>query len=64
VTEAILISIIAFPNDDSQALFTAALLLFRVFTWLLPFPLGAVELGVWRWQIRRGTVRQSVSTIV
>lgn len=60
VTEAVLLTIITFPNPDAQALFTAALLIYRVFTWLLPFPLGAVALGVWRLQVKRGSVRQVV----
>jgi uncharacterized protein (TIRG00374 family) len=60
LTEAVLLAVIEFPSAKEQAAFTAALLLYRIFTWLLPFPIGAVEFGVWRWQVRRGTVRQAV----
>lgn len=63
VTEALLLSIINFPNEQVQSSFTAALFLYRIYTWLLPFPVGVVAYFVWRYQIGHGTVRQTKSLI-
>lgn len=58
VTEAILLSVITLPTAEAQASFTAALFLYRVFTWLLPFPIGAVAFFMWRWQERTGRIKK------
>jgi uncharacterized membrane protein YbhN (UPF0104 family) len=52
VTETILLTNINFPNPQVQSAFTAALLLYRIYTFLLPFPIGAVAYFTWRYQIR------------
>ena len=52
VTEAILLTNMYFPTPQVQAAFTAALLLYRAYTWLLPFPIGGVAYFTWRYQIR------------
>lgn len=52
ITEGLLLSLMTFPNDQVQSAFTAALILYRVFTWLWPLPVGAVAYFVWRYQIR------------
>ncbi len=53
VTETILLTTISFPNTQVQSAFTAALLLYRVYTFLLPFPIGSVAYFTWRYQIRK-----------
>jgi putative heme transporter len=60
VTETIMLAIIDFPNDSVKSAFTAAMFLYRVFTWLLPFPIGAVAFFVWRWQVKTGRIKQHV----
>lgn len=52
VTETILLTNINFPNTQVQSAFTAALILYRLYTFLLPFPIGAVAYFTWRYQIR------------
>lgn len=60
VTETILLAAITFPNAQTQSAFTAALFLYRIYTWLLPFPVGAVSYFVWRYQLSHGTAKQAV----
>ncbi len=52
ITETILITNMNFPNPQVQSAFTAALILYRVYTWLLPFPVGGIAFFTWRYQIR------------
>jgi uncharacterized membrane protein YbhN (UPF0104 family) len=52
ITETILLTNMSFPNTQVQTAFTAALILYRVYTFLLPFPIGGVAYFVWRYQIR------------
>lgn len=52
ISETILITSMNFPSSQVQSAFTAALLLYRVYTWLWPFPVGAISYFVWRYQIR------------
>lgn len=59
VTETILLAAITFPNAQTQSAFTAALFLYRIYTWLLPFPVGAVSYFVWRYQLSHGTAKQT-----
>lgn len=54
VTETILLSIIPFSGPAEQAAFTAALFVYRIYTWLLPMPVGAVAYATWRYQVKRG----------
>lgn len=55
ITETVLLAMIAFPTGQEESLFTAALLLYRTFTWLLPFPVGGLFFFAWRWRVRRHT---------
>ncbi len=55
VTEAMLLSLMTFPNDDVQNAFAAALVLYRIYTWLWPLPVGAVAYFAWRHQTRTQT---------
>lgn len=48
VTETILVALIPFPNSQVQAAFLSALFLYRIYTWLLPMPVGLVAYGSWR----------------
>ena len=48
VTETILVALIPFPNNQVQAAFLSALFLYRIYTWLLPMPVGLVAYGSWR----------------
>ncbi len=52
ITETILLTNMYFPNEQVQTAFTAALLLYRLYTWVLPFPIGSVAYFTWRYQIR------------
>ena len=52
VTETILLTNMNFPTPQVQTAFTAALILYRAYTWLLPFPIGGVAYFTWRYQIR------------
>ena len=52
ITESLLLSLMTFPSPEVQSAFVAALILYRVFTWLWPLPVGAVAYFVWRYQIR------------
>jgi len=55
ITEAGLLAIASFSTSEETAAFTAALFLYRVFTWLLPMPVGGAAFLAWRWRIRRET---------
>lgn len=48
VTETILVTIVPFPNEAVQAAFISALFVYRIYTWLLPMPVGLVAYGSWR----------------
>jgi len=50
VTESILLAFIPFPNAQVQAAFLSALFVYRVYTWLLPMPVGAIAYMTWRRQ--------------
>jgi uncharacterized membrane protein YbhN (UPF0104 family) len=52
VVEVLLIGgLVAFGGDADQV--TAAVLVFRALTWLLPVPLGALTYSGWRWRQHR-----------
>ncbi|NUT34704.1 MAG: flippase-like domain-containing protein [Hamadaea sp.] len=62
VTELILIGVLGLQSDDLNAQLVAATLLFRVFTWLLPVPLGMASFLWWRhWAARNPAPRRSGS---
>lgn len=48
VTELILVGILGLQADNLNAQIIAATLLFRIFVWLLPIPLGAASFFWWR----------------
>ncbi|MBB5871850.1 uncharacterized protein (TIRG00374 family) [Allocatelliglobosispora scoriae] len=48
VTELILVGVLGLGADELNAQIIAATLLFRIFVWLLPVPLGAVSFFWWR----------------
>lgn len=54
VTELILIGVLGLQSDELNAQLVAATLLFRVFTWLLPVPLGMASFLWWRRWASRG----------
>ncbi len=60
VTETILLSVMSFPSAQVESAFTAALFVYRVYTWLLPMPIGAVVYFVWRRQIKNGTLAKPI----
>ncbi|HEX5878667.1 MAG TPA: lysylphosphatidylglycerol synthase transmembrane domain-containing protein [Actinomycetota bacterium] len=64
VVEVLLIGgLVAFGGDTDQV--TAAVLVFRALTWLLPIPLGALAYLAWRWrQHRRATVGPEAAPVV
>ena len=51
-----LFTIMSLTSDAEQSAMTAAILLYRVVTWLLPMPVGAAMFFVWRYRVRRDTV--------
>ncbi len=51
-----LFTIMSLTSDADQSAMTAAILLYRVVTWLLPMPVGALMFLVWRFRVRRDTV--------
>jgi uncharacterized membrane protein YbhN (UPF0104 family) len=51
-----LFTIMSLTSDADQSAMTAAILLYRVVTWLLPMPVGAAMFFVWRYRVRRDTV--------
>lgn len=48
VTETLLAALIPFPNTEVQTAFMSALFLYRIYTWLLPMPIGAIAYASWR----------------
>lgn len=48
VTETLLLSLMSFPNTQTQTAFTSAMFLYRIYTWVLPMPVGAVAYAFWR----------------
>jgi uncharacterized membrane protein YbhN (UPF0104 family) len=48
VTEALLITLIPFPSNEVQTAFMSAMFLYRIYTWLLPMPVGAVAYASWK----------------
>jgi uncharacterized protein (TIRG00374 family) len=64
VVEVLLIGgLVAFGGDTDQV--TAAVLVFRALTWLLPIPLGALAYLAWRWrQHRRAAVGPGAAPVV
>lgn len=52
VTEAILLGAIPFSSPEVETAFASALFVYRIYTWLLPFPVGIVAYLTWRHQIR------------
>jgi uncharacterized membrane protein YbhN (UPF0104 family) len=53
ISEAVLLSVIPFSGPEVEAAFTAALFVYRVYTWLLPMPLGIVAYITWRLRIKK-----------
>ncbi|HET8789023.1 MAG TPA: YbhN family protein, partial [Actinomycetes bacterium] len=64
VVEVLLIGgLVVFGGDTDQV--TAAVLVFRALTWLLPVPLGALAYLAWRWrQHRRAAVGPEAAPVV
>ena len=48
VTELIILGVLALDGGDYQAQIVAAALLYRIFTWMLPIPLGILTFFWWR----------------
>ncbi len=48
VTETVLITFIVFPTPQTKTAFVSAMFLYRVYTWLLPMPIGALAYLSWR----------------
>jgi len=64
VTELILIGVLGLQSDELNAELVAASLIFRIFVWLLPIPLGMAAFLWWRrtqsgGQVREHPLRQS-----
>lgn len=59
VTETLLVSIIPFPNTEVQTAFMSALFLYRIYTWLLPMPIGAVAYASWQKKYKSGNNREA-----
>jgi uncharacterized membrane protein YbhN (UPF0104 family) len=57
VTETILLTIIPFSSPAEQAAFTAALFIYRIYTWLLPMPVGVLAYASWRYEIKKGYLK-------
>lgn len=53
VTETILLTIIPFSSSEVQAAFTASLFIYRIYTWLLPLPVGAIAYASWAVQMKK-----------
>jgi putative heme transporter len=51
-----LFTIMALTTNSDQSDMLAAVLLYRVVTWLLPMPVGGLMFFVWRYRVRRDTV--------
>ena len=50
VTELIILGVLALDGGDYQAQILAAALLYRIFTWMVPIPLGAITFFWWRYR--------------
>lgn len=59
VSEALLLSIMTFPSEEIQAAFLSALFVYRIFTWLLPMPIGALAYFHWRRQSKQQKLQPS-----
>ncbi len=57
VTELIILGVLALDGGDYQAQILAAALLYRIFTWMLPIPLGAITFFWWRYQQSRAPAK-------
>jgi uncharacterized membrane protein YbhN (UPF0104 family) len=64
VTETILLSIISFSSPSEQAAFAAALFLYRIYTWLLPLPVGLIAYGIWRYEIKKRIFKAKRTALV
>ena len=62
ITEAVLLVIVALPTSQETAAFTAGLFLYRIFTWLLPMPVGGAFFFAWRWRVRRSGAAEPDAT--
>lgn len=51
-----LASVLDVTGQQAISALGAALLLYRVVTWLLPMPVGGITFFTWRWRVRRDTV--------
>jgi uncharacterized membrane protein YbhN (UPF0104 family) len=51
-----LFTIMSLTTNADQSDMLAAILLYRVVTWLLPMPVGGLMFFVWRYRVRRDTV--------
>lgn len=58
VTEAILLSFMEFPSPAVQTAFISSMFLYRIYSWLLPMPVGGIAYATWRRQVRNGSVLQ------
>ena len=52
VTELILLGVLGLAATDRQSQILAAALLYRIFTWVLPVPLGIGSYLIWRYSSR------------
>lgn len=57
VTELIILGVLALDGGSHQAQILAAALLYRIFTWMLPIPLGAITFFWWRYQQSRAPTK-------
>ncbi|WP_020521128.1 lysylphosphatidylglycerol synthase transmembrane domain-containing protein [Catelliglobosispora koreensis] len=57
VTEFIILGVLALDGGNYQAQILAAALLYRIFTWMLPIPLGAATFFWWRYQQARAPAK-------
>lgn len=48
VTETILVAFVPLPTPAAQAAFASALFVYRIYTWLLPMPIGAGAYYSWK----------------
>jgi uncharacterized membrane protein YbhN (UPF0104 family) len=53
ITELIILGVLALDGGGYQAQIVAAALLYRVFTWMLPIPLGVITFFWWRYKQSR-----------
>jgi uncharacterized protein (TIRG00374 family) len=60
VTEFIILGVLGTSGGDYQSQILAAALLYRIFTWMLPIPLGAITFFWWRYQQGRAEATQKL----